>query len=147
MEGGGGGLRQQKLHFPDPKGGEGVGGVTLGNSRGEEGPHTDPPRWEKEGGGRSGRVVVIAIIPHLNSRRSWKSICQSLVLWRNVKGVRNQIIGDFLGFSAVCGGERGRGGPFVKLNVSKLSLLRCTQTDRQTGKQSWRGILQTGHRY
>ncbi len=42
---------------------KGVGGVTLGNSRGEEGPHTDPSRWEKEGGGRSGRVVVIAIIP------------------------------------------------------------------------------------
>ena len=29
---------------------KGVGGVTLGNSRGEEGPHADPSRWEKEGG-------------------------------------------------------------------------------------------------
>ncbi len=63
IDGGGRGAQTTKTSFSDPKGGEGVGGVTLGNSRGEEGPHTDPPRWEKEGGGRSGRVVVIAIIP------------------------------------------------------------------------------------
>ena len=67
IDGGGRGAQTTKTSFSDPKGGEGVGGVTLGNSRGEEGPHTDPPRWEKEGGGRSGRVVVIAIIPPIST--------------------------------------------------------------------------------